>query len=54
MKIVVMKFGGTSVANVKKIRKVAETVINEVKKNKVLLISFNLILMKQMNLELII
>ena len=38
MKIVVMKFGGTSVANVQKIQNVAKTVINQSKKNKVIVV----------------
>ena len=38
MKIVVMKFGGTSVANVDKIRKVSKTVINQLKNNKVVVV----------------
>ena len=38
MKIIVMKFGGTSVADVKKIRKVAETVSKESKKYKILVV----------------
>lgn len=38
MKIVVMKFGGTSVANVKKIQNVAKTVIKQAKNNKVVVV----------------
>ena len=38
MKIVVMKFGGTSVSDVKKIKSVAKTVINETKNNKVVVV----------------
>ena len=38
MKIVVMKFGGTSVANVEKIKNVAKTVKKQVKHNKVLVV----------------
>jgi len=38
MKIVVMKFGGTSVANVEKIKNVAKTVKNQAKKHKVLVV----------------
>ena len=38
MKIVVMKFGGTSVANVKKIKNVAKTVSNQIKNNKVVVV----------------
>jgi len=38
MKIVVMKFGGTSVANVSKIRKVAKTVSKESKKYKIIVV----------------
>ena len=38
MKIIVMKFGGTSVANVEKIKNVANTVIKQAKKQKVVVI----------------
>jgi aspartate kinase len=38
MKIVVMKFGGTSVANVEKIKNVAQTVKNQTKSNKVVVV----------------
>ena len=38
MKIVVMKFGGTSVANVEKIKNVAQTVKNQTKNNKVVVV----------------
>ena len=38
MKIVVMKFGGTSVANVKKIRNVAKTVKDKINNNKVIVV----------------
>ena len=38
MKIVVMKFGGTSVANVKKIKNVAETVSKQIKNTKVIVV----------------
>ena len=38
MKIVVMKFGGTSVANVKKIKNVAKTVAKQLKNNKVIVV----------------
>jgi len=38
MKIVVMKFGGTSVANIEKIRNVAEIVSKQYKKNKIVVV----------------
>ena len=38
MNTIVMKFGGTSVANVNKIKKVAETVIKESKNNKIIVV----------------
>ena len=38
MKIVVMKFGGTSVANIEKIRKVAKIISKHYKKNKIVVI----------------
>ena len=38
MKIVVMKFGGTSVANVEKIKNVAQIVKNQTKNNKVVVV----------------
>ena len=38
MKIVVMKFGGTSVANVEKIKNVAQTIKNQTKNNKVVVV----------------
>lgn len=38
MKIIVMKFGGTSVANVSKIKNVAKTVKNQAKNNKVVVV----------------
>ena len=38
MKIIVMKFGGTSVSNVKKIRNVAEKVSDKCKKNKIVVV----------------
>ena len=38
MKIIVMKFGGTSVATIKKIHNVAKTVIQKSKENKVVVV----------------
>ena len=38
MNIVVMKFGGTSVANIDKIKKIAKTVATEAKKNKIIVV----------------
>ena len=38
MKIVVMKFGGTSVSNVSKIKNVASIIKNNYKKNKLLVV----------------
>ena len=38
MKLVVMKFGGTSVANSQKIKNIAEIVTNKVKNNKIIVV----------------
>ena len=38
MKIIVMKFGGTSVANLEKIKNISKTVINECKDHKIVVV----------------
>ena len=38
MNIIVMKFGGTSVGNISKIKNVAKIVAKEIKKNKIIVV----------------
>ena len=51
MKIVVMKFGGTSVANLSKIRDVAKIVEENSQKNKIVVVFFQL---KSLYLEFVL
>ena len=41
MKIVVLKFGGTSVGTIEKIKKVTDIIIEHKKKNKVIIVYLN-------------